>query len=332
MNHPPSAPLTVAVAVIAAFGTGCMPFGDTADAAERPYTPPPPPPAATPVAAWYPENPVQGGLLVLTVSPGDSLPGSAVIGVDGTVAGQQLTFGRRDNGTWLAAGGIPIDTQDSIAVPLLVYRAAGDAESLHVAVPVAAGEYRMERLSVAPQFGQRPDSALARRQADEAARARQVSIRSLSTPRMWSPPFHHPRPGRVTSGFGHGRTFNGQVQSRHMGTDFAGAVGTPVEVTNCGVVRLVVDFYLAGRAIYVDHGAGLVTGYFHLSEQLVAEGDTVHTGQLIGRTGATGRVTGPHLHWIARFGTTTVDPVALFALDSVDVGGVQELHASGCRR
>lgn len=281
---------------------------------------PPQPPAAPPVVAWMPATPVQGAVVVLSVRPGDAEPASAVVGVDGAIAGQPLRFERTRDGDWSAVGGIPIDTSDSLVVPLLVHFANASAESVHVRLPVSAGEYRMERLTVAPQFGREPDSALARRMADEAARARAVSVRSLETPRLWQPPFHRPRPGRITSGFGHGRTFNGQVQSRHMGTDFAGAVGTPVRVANCGVVRLVGNFYLAGRAVYVDHGGGLVTGYFHLSEPLVAEGDTVHTGQVIGRTGATGRVTGPHLHWIARYGTTTVDPMSLFALDSLAAG------------
>ena len=74
------------------------------------------------------------------------------------------------------------------------------------------------------------------------------------------------------------------------------------------------DFYLAGRAVYLDHGAGLVTGYFHLSRIDVAQGDTVSAGDPIGAVGRTGRVTGPHLHWIARYGTITVDPMSLVRL------------------
>ncbi len=96
-----------------------------------------------------------------------------------------------------------------------------------------------------------------------------------------------------------------------MGTDFAGDVGAPVQAAGRGVVALVDRFHLGGNVIYLDHGAGLVTAYLHLSEQLVAEGDTVEAGQLIGRVGATGRVTGPHLHWIVRYGGVTVDPLSL---------------------
>ena len=114
--------------------------------------------------------------------------------------------------------------------------------------------------------------------------------------------------------YGTGREFNGEVTSRHMGTDFAGRVGAPVRAAGRAVVALVARFYLAGNAVYLDHGAGLVTGYFHLSRVDVAAGDTVAAGQLIGAVGRSGRVTGPHLHWIARYGGITVDPMSLFRL------------------
>jgi murein DD-endopeptidase MepM/ murein hydrolase activator NlpD len=123
-----------------------------------------------------------------------------------------------------------------------------------------------------------------------------------------------PRDTRITSGFGSGREFNGQVQSRHTGTDFAGAVGAPVRAAARGVVALVDTFYLAGRVIYIDHGEGLVSAYFHLSKQEVAAGDTVKAGRQIGLVGATGRVTGPHLHWVVRYGAISVDPLSFLAL------------------
>ena len=94
-------------------------------------------------------------------------------------------------------------------------------------------------------------------------------------------------------------------------TDFAGATGAPVKAVNRGIVRIVDQFYYGGNVVYVDHGAGLVTAYLHLSEQAVAVGDTVEKGQLLGKVGATGRVTGPHLHLIARYGSVTVDPLSL---------------------
>ena len=141
-----------------------------------------------------------------------------------------------------------------------------------------------------------------------------MSRRAHDTPRLWRTAFVRPRPSRITSFYGVGREFNGTVTSQHLGTDFAGKVGAPVRAAGRGVVRLVANFYLAGRAVYLDHGGGLMTAYFHLSRTVVVRGDTVAPGQLIGAVGRTGRATGPHLHWIARYGAVTVDPMSLFRL------------------
>jgi murein DD-endopeptidase MepM/ murein hydrolase activator NlpD len=118
----------------------------------------------------------------------------------------------------------------------------------------------------------------------------------------------------VTSKFGSGRVFNGRVSSSHLGVDYRGALGDPIYAANRGVVALVDTFFLAGNVVYINHGDGLVTGYFHMSQPEVAIGDTVEKGQEIGKVGATGRVTGPHLHWSARFGALTIDPADLLSL------------------
>ncbi|HXI20382.1 MAG TPA: M23 family metallopeptidase, partial [Gemmatimonadales bacterium] len=125
----------------------------------------------------------------------------------------------------------------------------------------------------------------------------------------------------ITSPFGTAREFNGTVLSRHLGTDFEGRVGDPVRAANRGRVALVADFYLAGRAVYLIHGDGLVSAYFHLSRALVRPGQIVGRGQLIGEVGRSGRVTGPHLHWVMRYGAVTVDPESVLDLlgDHADV-------------
>jgi murein DD-endopeptidase MepM/ murein hydrolase activator NlpD len=120
----------------------------------------------------------------------------------------------------------------------------------------------------------------------------------------------------VTSRFGTGRVFNGRVSSSHLGVDYRGKEGEPIVAVNRGVVALVAEFFLAGNVVYINHGAGVMTGYFHMSRPEVAVGDTVERGQEIGLVGATGRVTGPHLHWSARYGSLTIDPGDLFALKS----------------
>lgn len=258
---------------------------------------------------WDPAHPRQGTLirLELTLDPADS-----VAPVSGTLAREPLHFegaGRARH----ALGAIPVDAPDSLIAHIVLERAAA-SETLAVAIPVRHGVFHIEKLTVAPRFGTEPDSALAARIATEQRRAAAIGDVAHGTPRLWTRAFLAPRPGPITSTFGQGREFNGIVQSRHLGTDFKGKTGAPVRATNRGIVALVDTFFLGGRVVYLDHGEGLVTGYLHLSRVQVAAGDTVRRGQVIGRVGATGRVTGPHLHWVVRYGHIPVDGRSLLAL------------------
>jgi len=266
------------------------------------------PAGGAPRVTWHPERPKQGTLFRVTVADASAREWS------GRVAGEALHFSRDSSGGYSAIAPVPIDAADSLVLRVAPAGGDGGDSALTVAVPVAPGSYRVEKLRVAPAFGRKPDAALAERLARESKQAREVACRARRTPRLWREPFVRPRPGRVTSGFGHGREFNGVVQSRHMGTDLAGAVGAPIRATNRGVVALVGNFYLGGRIVYLDHGAGLVSAYLHMSKVAVSEGDTVEAGGIVGRVGATGRVTGPHLHWIVRYGAVTVDPMSLFTV------------------
>jgi murein DD-endopeptidase MepM/ murein hydrolase activator NlpD len=236
---------------------------------------------------------------------------AATARLTGTAAGEALHFTSDTIPESFAA--VPIDGVDSVDV---VVRCAADggADSIAVRIATASGDYPMERLRVAPAFGRPLDSATAARTARESRRAAAEAENAPRTPRLWDATFLLPRESRITSGFGGGRVFNGTITSRHMGTDFAGATGAPVRAANRGVVRIVDAFFYGGNVVYLDHGSGLSSAYLHLSEQLVAVGDTVARGQTIGRVGATGRVTGPHLHLIVRYGSVTVNPLSLFEL------------------
>ena len=254
---------------------------------------------------WSPRRPRQGALFRLLV---DGVTDARA--VSGTVAGEPLHFASAGEGRVSALAPVPIDASGSVAAVIVIADDLG-TDTVRTRVPVAPGGYPSERLSVAPRFSGRPDTALQRRIDEEGKRAAEVARGAHDTPRLWSGAFARPRPGRITSGYGRARVFNGNVQSRHMGTDFAGAVGAPVRAVNRGVVRIVDEFYYGGNVVYIDHGGGLTTAYLHLSETAVAVGDTVEKGSLIGRVGATGRVTGPHLHLIARYGRHTLDPLTL---------------------
>lgn len=261
------------------------------------------------IISWEPAAPRQGALFRVRVS---AVPPGATL--SGSVAGEALHFAPVAEGqTDESLVGVPIDARDSLGIQVYC-TAGGRTDTLRASLTPTRGEYPVERLTVAPTFGRPPDSVLAARIRRESDRATAVAVSSHDTPRLWTRPFLRPRDSRITSGFGRGREFNGTVTSRHMGTDFAGATGAPVRAANRGVVRVVGRFYYGGNVVYVDHGAGLTSAYLHLSRQLVAEGDTVERGQVIGRVGATGRVTGPHLHLIVRYGRVTVDPLSLFSI------------------
>jgi murein DD-endopeptidase MepM/ murein hydrolase activator NlpD len=230
----------------------------------------------------------------------------------GEAAGEPLHFEPEGEKSVRALLGVPVETGDSFPVSLFLQ--AGDRRDTVVAsLPVRRSGYPSEVLRVAPGFV-KPDSAAAARIQSEIMKSREVSRRSQGRTRLWAGPFRLPRSSRITSPFGTARIFNGEVQSRHLGTDFAGAVGEPVLAAGRGIVALVANFYLAGGTIYLDHGAGLITAYFHLSRAYVRQGQTVRAGQRIGAVGLSGRVTGPHLHWVARYGTISVDPMSLLQL------------------
>ncbi|HEY8380060.1 MAG TPA: M23 family metallopeptidase [Nannocystis sp.] len=253
-----------------------------------------------------PEKPVQGTIFTVRVVP----DGAELVRVAGEFAGEPLHFEPGDV-AFTALAAVPVDAEGELTLHLELHTAAGRVERREERVEIAPGNFRHERLTVAPRYGGGYDEATLARIRRETERVREVSRRAHGTPRLWEAPFVRPRPSRITSRFGNGREFNGQIQSRHTGVDFAGAVGAPVHAAARGVVRIVDEFFLGGNVVYIDHGAGLVTAYLHLSEVTVAEGDTVQAGQQIGKVGATGRVTGPHLHWIVRYGNISIDGLSL---------------------
>lgn len=257
-----------------------------------------------------PDNPLPGAFVRVEVS--GRAPHS-VAALRGTIAGQPLHFTRSGN-SWMSLAGISVDAADSVVAQVVVTLGDGSSETLRARAIVPEMRVARSRLSVSSRFTQPMDSATTARIARENAKAREVGRQSHGTPRLWRSPFLRPRPSTITSRFGTGRIFNGAVTSRHLGVDFRGAVGEPVRAANRGVVALVDTFFLAGTLVYVDHGAGVLTGYFHLGEALVAVGDTVQRGQVIGRVGESGRVTGPHLHWAARYGALSVNPLDLVTL------------------
>jgi murein DD-endopeptidase MepM/ murein hydrolase activator NlpD len=261
-----------------------------------------------------PKQPLPGALVTLTISE-LSRSSDSVVAIHGTMAGEPLHF-LPSPGGYRAIGAVPVDSINAVTARVILARGSGRADTLTASVTPPPLPPPSEQLAVGERFGRPLDAVTAARVARENARALAIGRKSHEAPPRWTSSFERPRASAISSGFGTGRTFNGQVSSRHLGVDFRGAVGAPVLAANRGVVALVDNFFLGGRVIYLDHGGGLTTGYLHLSRVLVAPGDTVARGQTIGLVGATGRVTGPHLHWTARYGALTVNPLDLLELFS----------------
>jgi murein DD-endopeptidase MepM/ murein hydrolase activator NlpD len=256
--------------------------------------------------------------------------GDSVVSATGEMAGEPLRFVPAANGRLQALGAIPIGASDSVVARAVLTRQSGAVDTVrlylkypHQPAPAAAApspagsRVRLagaRRLRVDPRFTRRLDAETEERVEQENQRAREVGKHAQNTPPLWTLSFLRPRDTKVTSRFGSGRLFNGRVSSSHLGVDYRGALGEPIHAANRGVVALVAEFFLAGNVVYIDHGGGIVTGYFHMSQPEVAVGDTVERGQEIGLVGSTGRVTGPHLHFSARFGAITIDPAGLLAL------------------
>jgi hypothetical protein len=142
-----------------------------------------------------------------------------------------------------------------------------------------------------------------------------AALAAGASERLWRGPFRIPVEGaQPTGGFGLRRLINGEPRSPHTGYDWAAPVGTPVHASNAGRTALVAEHFFAGRNIVLDHGLGLFTLYYHLAETHVTTGEPVAAGQVIGAVGATGRVTGPHLHFAVLLAGARIDPEALLRL------------------
>jgi murein DD-endopeptidase MepM/ murein hydrolase activator NlpD len=168
---------------------------------------------------------------------------------------------------------------------------------------VMATDFPATRLRVASRYTS-PDSATQERAAYERAAVQ---------------PFELPLSGITTSPFGQRRLFNNELRSRHTGLDIDGDTGDPVYAANSGRVAMSADLFYNGGAVFIDHGLGLYTGYFHLSKREVDLGQHVKKGQIIGRVGATGRVTGPHLHWHMYLQGFSLDPRSLLDPDFAQI-------------
>jgi len=216
-----------------------------------------------------------------------------------------LVFG--DSRGWTAVVGLALSTPPGPAT----IEAQADNTAREIAFTVADKRYAEQRLKVAPKHVDLSPENEARYQRERAHLDGVIATHSANPPATLR--MRQPVPGRRSSTFGLRRVFNGQSRNPHSGMDIAAPAGTPVVAPLAGRVIDTGDYFFNGRTIWLDHGAGLLTMVCHLSAIDVQPGDTVAAGRRIGAVGATGRVTGPHLHWSVSLNRAMVDPALFLA-------------------
>lgn len=249
----------------------------------------------------------QGGIVVLELRAAVPL-----VSARGRWGQRPLPFWREPDGRFRALLGVDLDHAPGAETIQLWATTASARRTCELAVEVAEGAFRVERLRVEPRFVTPPPEELERIRR-EAERLRQV-FAQVSEERLWRqfvPPVAEAGP---RGNFGSRRVLNEEPRAAHAGEDYAAPPGAPVVAAARGRVVLAAELYYAGKTVILDHGLGLFTFYAHLSRISVAEGALVEAGAEIGRVGATGRVTGAHLHWAARLGPARVNPLDLLAL------------------
>jgi len=249
-------------------------------------------------------------LVPARVKPGDPVL-VVVRGVEGlpagTVGSLPATFYRHADQAE-ALVGIPVEEEPG----LLQVRVTAGGLKLDAPLEVIPPEFPERKLTVASKFVKIPPSAKARIKADQAAFSKAWA--TPFRPRVFTDNFEKPRDAVITAHFGDKRTLNAKKTTQHFGLDLDGSTGDEIRAANDGRVVMVRDCYTSGNTVLVDHGAGLITSYFHMSKFLVKPGQEVRRGDLLGLVGKTGRVTGPHLHFGAHIGSLWVNPQALLAL------------------
>jgi len=219
---------------------------------------------------------------------------------------------RVDSLTWRALVGIDLDTKPGTYAISVDARTGETTEHAARDLVVAAHAFPTRRLTVDDAYVN-PPADVAERIAQEAKDLERIWAESAPE-RLWTGAFDRPVPQASNSAFGTRSVFNGQPRSPHSGADFMSPAGTPIHAPNSGRVALARDLYFSGNTVIIDHGLGLLSLLAHLSVIKVRAGDVVAAGQVVGEVGATGRVTGAHLHWAVRVGGARIDPLSLLAV------------------
>ena len=246
---------------------------------------------------WPRDSAVPGGVARIDLGPAAARPQAWADAVPLLVLGSPSG--------WTALVGIALSAEPGTAR----IRVQGESGERELAYTIAPKRYTEQHLKVAPRTVDLSPEDLARHERERAHQ--QGVIATFSAPPAGEPHMRPPTPGRRSSSFGLRRFFNGQPRNPHSGMDIAAPTGTPVVAPLPGTVIDTGDYFFNGHTVWLDHGGGLLSMMCHLSRIDCKVGDRLAVGQRLGTVGATGRVTGPHLHWTVSLNRASVDP-ALF--------------------
>lgn len=258
---------------------------------------------------FSPKTLVPGAIFQVRVYSQDSISR-----VQGSLAERDILFyatsSRRE---WEGVAGIDLETPPGLySLTGTVWMTDGRSGAIRESLRILPKKFPTQHIQVKQKY-----VTLGAQDSQRAAReARQLEAiwQTVTSKKLWVKTFHRPLSSKLTSGFGRRRIVNGKLRSPHSGVDLKARFGTPIKAANSGKVVLAQDLFFAGKTIILDHGLGLYTLYAHCSKMWIKVGDLVGQGQVIGEVGATGRVTGPHLHWACRVSSARVNPLNLTTL------------------
>lgn len=238
-------------------------------------------------------QPIPGGVAVIDLGPAASAPRA-------TYQDKPVLIIHEDGQRWIAIVGLPLTTK-----PGSQQIKVNDTQNL--SFQVGGKHYAEQRITIKNQQQVNPNAAnlkrINRELAEQTRAYQQFSARQPSNLL-----FDKPVSGPLSSPFGLRRFFNGEERNPHSGLDFAAKRGTPIQAPAAGQVILIGDYFFNGKTVFVDHGQGLISMFCHLSEIDVNVGDELPRGGVLGKVGATGRATGPHLHWNVSLNDARIDP------------------------
>jgi len=250
------------------------------------------------------------GQVSVAIAPGDSAPW-------GSFRGELVHFKKSDAGQFVGLVGVDMEAKlGDHPLEIRVLRGGVSTQVARPIVQVVAGHFGVQHLTLPDKMVTLSDATLTR-VGKEKAEVRALWA-SKSNP-TWRPDWQMPLAGDVSGSFGKRRVINGEPRNPHNGEDIPAPTGTPVLAPNNGIARLAKERFFGGQTVFLEHGGGLFTFYMHLSEIDVVDGQAVAAGDLIGKVGASGRATGPHLHWGGRLNNARINPVDL-------VSGTSRLH------